>query len=58
VLVSARRLRDLEVTTAAEIPPAESIDTVPRVMKQANLLGLPEGATTEEGPDLDDYVSS
>jgi DNA recombination protein RmuC len=58
VLVSARRLRELEVTTAQEIPSAESIDTVPRVLKQANLLGLPEGATTEEGPDFDDYVSS
>ena len=56
VLVSARRLRDLEVTRAEEIPPAESIDTVPRVLKQANLLGLPEGATTEEGSDLDEYA--
>jgi DNA recombination protein RmuC len=58
VLVSARRLRDLEVTTADEIPPADSIDTVPRVLKQANLLGLPEGATTDEGPDQEDYVPS
>jgi DNA recombination protein RmuC len=56
VLVSARRLRDLEVTRAEEIPPAESIDTVPRVLKQANLLGLPEGATTEEGSDVDEYA--
>jgi DNA recombination protein RmuC len=47
VLVSARRLKELEVTTAAELPPAEPIDTVPRVMKQAGLMGLPEGATTE-----------
>lgn len=57
VLVSARRLRELDVTTAAEIPTAESIDTVPRVLKQANLLGLPDGATTED-PDRDDYVGS
>ena len=35
VLVSARRLRDLDVTTAAELPSAEPIDTVPRVLKQA-----------------------
>jgi DNA recombination protein RmuC len=58
VLVSARRLRELEVTTAEEIPAASSIDTVPRVLKQVNLLGLPEGATTEEGPDVDDYLRS
>jgi DNA recombination protein RmuC len=56
VLVSARRLRDLEVTTADEIPPADSIDTVPRVLKQANLLGLPEGATTDDSPDSEDYA--
>jgi DNA recombination protein RmuC len=57
VLVSARRLRELDVTTAEEIPTAESIDTVPRVLRQANLLGLPDGATTED-PDRDDYVGS
>ena len=33
-------------------PTAQTVDTVPRVLKQANLLGLPEGATTEE-PELD-----
>ena len=58
VLVSARRLKDLEVTTAEDIPTAGSIDTVPRVLKQANLLGLPEGATTEEGPEVDDYLGA
>jgi DNA recombination protein RmuC len=58
VLVAARRLKDLEVTTAADLPPAETIDKVPRVLKQANLLGLPEGATTEEGPELDDLLGS
>jgi DNA recombination protein RmuC len=56
VLVSARRLRDMEVTTAGEIPAAESIDTIPRVLKQVNLLGLPDGATTDEGQE--DYVGS
>src|SRR5687767_5696634 len=34
VLVSARRLRDLDVTTAPELPPADPIDTAPRVLKQ------------------------
>ena len=48
VLVSARRLRDLKVTTAEELPPAEPIERVPRVLKQAGLMGLPEGATTDD----------
>ena len=52
VLVSARRLKELNVTTKDEIPTAQTIDTVPRVLKQANLLGLPDGATAEE-PELD-----
>jgi DNA recombination protein RmuC len=51
VLVSARRLKDLKVTTAGELPPAEPIDRVPRVLKQANLMGLPDEATVNE-PDL------
>jgi DNA recombination protein RmuC len=48
VLVTARRLKDLNVTTAEELPPAEPIDTVPRVLKQMGLMGLPDGATTED----------
>lgn len=48
VLVSARRLKDLQVTTADEIPPAGSIDTVPRVLRQVGLMGLPDGATAAE----------
>lgn len=48
VLVSARRLRELEVTTAAELPAAIPIDRVPRVLKQAGLMGLPEEATRDE----------
>ena len=48
VLVSARRLKELKVTTAEDLPAAEPIDTVPRVLKQVGLMGLPEGATTEE----------
>ena len=42
VLVSARRLRDLKVTTGAGAAAAEPIDTVPRVLKQAGLMGLPD----------------
>ena len=48
VLVSARRLRELDVTTAEELPPAQPIDKVPRVLKQIGLLGLPDNAEVEE----------
>jgi DNA recombination protein RmuC len=48
VLVSARRLRELDVTTAPELPTTEPIDTVPRVLKQANLMGLPDELTEPE----------
>ncbi len=47
ILVSARRLRDLEVTTAAELPPADPIERVPRVLKQVGLMGLPDGALAD-----------
>jgi DNA recombination protein RmuC len=47
VLVSARRLKELKVTTSEDLPPAEPIDRVPRVLKQANLLGLPPEATED-----------
>jgi DNA recombination protein RmuC len=48
VLVSARRLRELDVTTAPDLPPADPIERVPRVLKQVGLMGLPEGATTDD----------
>lgn len=47
VLVTARRLRELEVSTAKDLPTAAPIDSVPRVLKQAGLMGLPDDATTE-----------
>jgi DNA recombination protein RmuC len=50
VLVSARRLRDMDVTTSPEIPTAEPIDTVPRVLTSVGLMGVPEEAVTR--PDL------
>ena len=46
--VTARRLKEMNVTTADELPPIEPVDTVPRVLKQAGLMGIPEDATTEE----------
>jgi DNA recombination protein RmuC len=48
ILVSARRLKELEVTTSEDLPVAEPIDTVPRVLKQANLMGLPDEAIPED----------
>lgn len=48
VMVSARRLKELDITTANELPVIEPIDTVPRVLRQAGLMGLPEGAVAEE----------
>jgi DNA recombination protein RmuC len=51
ILVSARRLRELEVTTAAELPPADPIERVPRVLKQVGLMGLPDSALTEPEAD-------
>jgi DNA recombination protein RmuC len=52
VLVSARRLKELDVTTAGELPLSEPIDTVPRVLKQAGLMGLPDDATAD--PELEE----
>ena len=48
VLVTARRMKDLNVTSAEELAPAETIDSVPRVLKQIGLMGLPDDATEPE----------
>jgi DNA recombination protein RmuC len=48
VLVTARRMKDLKVTTSEELPEAERIDTVPRVLKQIGLMGLPDDATADD----------
>jgi DNA recombination protein RmuC len=48
VLVSARRLRDLDIATGEELPALQPVDTVPRVLKQAGLMGLPDGVVTDE----------
>jgi DNA recombination protein RmuC len=59
VLVTARRMKDLNVTTAEELPPAEPIDTVPRVLKQMGLMGLPDGVTeSESGDDPTDVLGT
>ena len=47
VLTGARKLRDLDVTTAAELPYLEPIETAPRVLKQVGLMGVPDEAIVE-----------
>jgi DNA recombination protein RmuC len=56
VLVTARRMKDLNVTTAEELPPADPIDTVPRVLKQMGLMGLPDGVAESESADDPTHV--
>jgi DNA recombination protein RmuC len=56
VLVTARRMKDLNVTTAEDLPPAEPIDTVPRVLKQMGLMGLPDGVAESESDDDPTHV--
>ena len=48
VLTGARKLRDLDVTTAPELPTIEPIDTVPRVLRQAGLLELEDPTADPE----------
>ncbi len=57
VLVTARRMKDLNVTTAEELPPADPIDTVPRVLKQMGLMGLPDGIVESESGDDPTHVA-
>jgi DNA recombination protein RmuC len=42
VLVTARKFKELGATSENEIEPLQAIDTVPRILQSANLLGLPE----------------
>jgi len=42
VLVSARKFKELGATSGTEIDPLQPIDTVPRILHSANLLGLPD----------------
>ncbi|MGE0041558.1 MAG: DNA recombination protein RmuC, partial [Vicinamibacterales bacterium] len=55
VLVTARRFKDLGATTGGDIPALGSVDTVPRVLQSANLLGLPDDVVDAEplDPDVD-----
>lgn len=42
VLVTARKFKELGATSEGEIAPLQAIDSVPRILQSANLLGLPE----------------
>jgi DNA recombination protein RmuC len=42
VLVTARKFKELGATSGTEIEPLQPIDTVPRILHSANLLGLPD----------------
>jgi DNA recombination protein RmuC len=56
VVVSARKLKELNVTTAGELLPLEPVDSVPRVLKQANLMGLPDSAPLAEDEDINSQL--
>ena len=52
VLVTARKFKELGATSGTEIEPLQPIDSIPRILHSANLLGLPEeivdGETVEQ----------
>jgi DNA recombination protein RmuC len=48
VLVSARKFKEFGATAGNEIEPPQSIDTVPRILHSANLLGLPDDVVDGE----------
>ena len=50
VIVSARKLKELEVTSAGDIESPDEIDVRPRAIRQIGLPGLPQGS---EGADAD-----
>ncbi len=47
VLVTARKFKELGATSGADIDPLQALDSVPRVLQSANLLGLPDDAIVE-----------
>lgn len=42
VLVTARKFKELGATSGTDIEPPQPIDTAPRILHSANLLGLPD----------------
>jgi DNA recombination protein RmuC len=53
VLVTARKFKELGATSGTEIEPLQSIDTAPRILHSANLLGLPDEVIEAETVDLE-----
>lgn len=47
VLVTARKFKELGATSGADIDPLQALDSVPRVLQSANLLGLPDDAVVD-----------
>lgn len=47
MLVTARRFKELGATAGQDIEPLQALDTVPRVLQTANLLGLRDEAIVE-----------
>jgi DNA recombination protein RmuC len=48
VLVSARKFKELGATAGNEIEPLQPVDTIPRILTSANLLGLPDDVVDGE----------
>jgi DNA recombination protein RmuC len=48
VLVTARKFKELGATASSEIQALQPVDTIPRVLHSANLLGLPEDVVDGE----------
>ena len=42
MLVTARRFKELGATSGGDIETLQTVDTAPRILHSANLLGLPE----------------
>ena len=52
VLVTARKFKELGAASGTEIEPLQAIDTAPRILHSANLLGLPDEVVGRRGRGL------
>ncbi|MGQ0735936.1 MAG: DNA recombination protein RmuC [Acidobacteriota bacterium] len=53
VLVTARKFKELGAAAGQDIVPLQSLDTVPRIVQSANLLGLPDDVVSPEPVEKD-----